>query len=68
MGIHYKEREIDYDKTLDGMAVGECIVIPMSANDISPLRTRVCKFSQKSPGRTFEVHKTLNGASITRTA
>lgn len=68
MGIHYKEREIDYDKTFDTMAVGEVIVFPMSTNDISPLRTRVYKFSQKSPGRTFEVHKTINGASVTRTA
>lgn len=67
MKIHYKEREIDYEKTMGSLQPGEMVVIPSSTNDIGNIRAQVHKVSKKLPAMTFSVHKTINGASITRT-
>ena len=65
--IRYKEREIDYEKTMGGLAAGEVVVIPVSSLDISNVRAQVHKISKKLPEMRFSVHKTINGAAITRT-
>lgn len=60
----YKPVEIDYDATLAKLEnVDDYTVIPRSDNDISPIRSAVCK---RFPDNTFQVNKTLNGARITR--
>ena len=68
MKIHYKEREIDYEKTMGSLSIGELVVIPISSNSIENIRAQVHKVSKRLPDMTFSVHKTINGASITRTA
>ena len=65
--ICYKEREIDYEKTMGSLTVGEAIAIPVSSLDISNVRAQVHKISKKLPEMRFSVHKTINGAAITRT-
>lgn len=68
MKIHYKEREIDYEKTMGSLSIGELVVIPISSNSIENIRAQVYKVSKRLPDMTFSVHKTINGASITRKA
>ena len=61
---------IDYAATLNALEeVGQYVVIPTSDNDISNIRAVVSKFqaSDAAYGRTFSVHKTINGARIERT-
>jgi len=66
MGIHYKEKEIDYEKTMGDLKVGEYVVIPYSYNDIANIRAQVNKISKKLEGMVFKVNKTINGARILR--
>lgn len=69
MGIFYKEREIDYIKTMGSLEVGGQVFIPTSENDIGNIRAQVHKITKQLPeGMTFSVHKTINGACIHRTA
>ena len=61
---------IDYQETLNSLEkVGQYVVIPTSDNDVSNIRAIVSKFqaSDLAEGRTFSVHKTINGARIERT-
>jgi hypothetical protein len=68
MGIFYKEREIDYIKTMGSLEVGGQVVIPTSENDIGNIRAQVHKIAKVLPeGMAFSVHKTINGACIHRT-
>ena len=64
----YKEREIDLRATFEAMEVGDFIYQPFSSNDISPIRTAVCRIAKDFVPKVFEVHKTLNGYRIDRTA
>lgn len=67
--IIYKEKVIDYEKTLAQLLVGQAIVIPTVDKDLSNIRSQVTKAKVKLPfGATFAVNKSLNGAVITRTA
>ena len=69
MGIHYKEREIDYEKTLASLEKDESVIIPTSSRDITNIRAQVSKIAAKKlPLMTFTVNKSINGAVITRTA
>ena len=65
-----KYKNIDYRATLGDMAVGNYVLVPTSENDISAIRTAVAKFSKlpQAAGKTFSVHKTVNGARIQRDA
>lgn len=66
MTIHNKT---DYEKTMASMAVGDIWVIPMSDNSIENVRSQVSKVTKKlADGAVFKVNKTINGASVTRTA
>ena len=68
MGIHYKEREIDYEKTLGTLQVDESVVIPTLNRDIANIRAQVVKMvAKKLTSMTFTVNKSINGAVITRT-
>ena len=68
MGIHYKEREIDYEKTLGSLQVNENVVIPTSNRDIANIRAQVVKIvAKKLTSMVFTVNKSINGAVITRT-
>lgn len=68
MKIYYKEREIDYEKTLSSLEeVGQYIVVPTSDRDIANIRAQVSKVSKKLPNMEFTVNKTINGARICRT-
>lgn len=59
----------DYEKTMASMRVGDIWVIPMSDNSIENVRSQVSKVTKKLPdGMAFTVNKTINGASVTRTA
>lgn len=65
----FKERQIDYKATLDALEpAGDYIVIPSSSSDISSIRSIVCRAAKDMTPRTFEVHKTINGFRIDRTA
>ena len=65
--IIYKEREIDYEKTLAALEEEGYVLIPTSDRDITNIRNSVSKAAKKFiDGRTFTVNKTINGASITR--
>ena len=68
MGIHYKEREIDYEKTLDALKENEQVTIPTSDRDISNIRNYVTKAAKRLDGKRFTVNKSVNGAIVTRTA
>jgi hypothetical protein len=69
MGIYYKTREIDYEKTLGSLSVGEAVTIPTSKNAIENLRAQVSKIAKKLPnGMVFSVSKERDGAVIRRTA
>lgn len=67
MKIYYKEREIDYEKTLSSLEVRQYIVVPTSDRDIANIRAQVSKVSKKLPDMEFTVNKTINGARICRT-
>lgn len=67
MKIYYKEREIDYEKTLSSLEVRQYIVVPTSDRDIANIRAQVSKVSKKLPNMEFTVNKTINGARICRT-
>lgn len=68
MGIHYKEREIDYEKTLGSLQVDESVIIPTSNRDIANIRAQVVKMvAKKLTSMAFTVNKSINGAVITRT-
>lgn len=65
----FKERQIDYKATLDALEpAGDYIVIPSSSSDISSIRSIVCRAAKDMAPRAFEVHKTINGFRIDRTA
>lgn len=65
----YKERQIDYKATLDALEpAGDYIVIPSASSDISSIRSIVCRAAKDMAPRAFEVHKTINGFRIDRTA
>lgn len=66
MKIYYKEREIDYEKTLSSLEVRQYIVVPTSDRDIANIRAQVSKVSKKLPNMEFTVNKTINGARICR--
>ena len=61
-------RVVDYSATLNGLEVGQFAKIPTSDRDIQNVRTSVSKFqaSAAAAGRTFSVHKTVNGAIVKR--
>lgn len=67
MKIYYKEREIDYEKTLSSLEVRQYIVVPTSDRDIANIRAQVSKVSKKLLNMEFTVNKTINGARICRT-
>lgn len=67
MGIYYKAKEIDYEKTLGNLAVNEQVVIPTSSLDIANIRAQVSKVSKKLPSMVFAVNKSINGAIVRRT-
>ena len=65
--IIYKEREIDYEKTMAALEREGYVIVPTSDRDITNIRNCVSKAAKKFlDGRTFSVSKTINGASITR--
>ncbi len=66
MGIFYKPAEIDYEKTLKGLNVGESVTVSLSTGDIANLRTRICKIAKRLPAMTFSVNKREDGALIKR--
>lgn len=66
MEIFYKEREIDYLKTMAKLPVNGYVLIPTSGRDIASVRSQVAKASKKLDGRKFRVNKTINGARILR--
>lgn len=67
MGIHYKEREIDYEKTMGGLQYGESVIIPTGYNDIANIRAQVHKVSRKlGAAGEFKVSKSPDGAIIAR--
>ena len=63
----YKEREIDLRATFEAMGIGDYIYQPF-AGDLSPIRAAVCRVAKDFSPKVFEVHKTLNGYRIDRTA
>ena len=67
MKIFYKEREIDYEKTLGGLGQGQSVMINSSFNSTDNIRSQVHKIAKKLPGMAFSVHRTINGTSIERT-
>ena len=69
MGIYYKTHEIDYEKTLGSLSIGEEVTIPLSKNAIENVRTQVSKIvSRKLPDMAFTVNKSKDGSVIRRTA
>ena len=67
--IIYKEREIDYEKTLASLDIDGYVIIPTADRELTNIRNSVSKAAKKfMDGRAFRVNKTINGASITRTA
>lgn len=68
MKIYYKTKEIDYERTLGNLNQGEMVMIPTADRDLANIRVNVARVAKRLPeDRQFEVHKTINGASITRT-
>jgi len=68
--IVYKDA-VDYPATLMALEkIGQYVCIPTSDRDISAIRVAVSKFQDtpEAGGRTFSVHKTINGAKIERTS
>jgi hypothetical protein len=65
--IQYKDG-VDYEKTLGALAVGDYVIVPSSSQDISAIRTAVCKAAKKISDANFVVNKTVNGARIQRSA
>ena len=67
--IKYKGA-VDYPATLGALEPGNYVLVPTSDNDISAIRTAVAKYGKtpEAAGRTFSVHKTINGARIQRDA
>lgn len=63
-----KYKNIDYRATLLALDPGNYVLVPTSDNDISAIRSAVAKFGKlpEAAGKTFSVHKTLNGARIQR--
>ncbi len=60
-------RVVDYSATLNRLEVGQFTKIPTSDRDIQNVRTSVSKFQAGlTDGRTFSVHKTINGAIVKR--
>ncbi len=59
---------VDYEKTLGGLGVEDYVIVPTSSQDISAIRTAVCKAAKKLNGASFVVNKTVNGARIQRSA
>ena len=60
-------RVVDYSATLNGLEVGQFAKIPTSDRDIQNIRTSVSKFQASlTDGRTFSVHKTIDGAIVKR--
>jgi len=58
---------VDYPATLNKLEVGQYVKIPTSDRDIQNIRTSVSKFQAAAgDGRTFSVHKILNGARVQR--
>ena len=67
MKIYYKTKEIDYEKTLRSLSVGEYVVIPTSSQDIANIRAQVSKVTKKLPAEmSFVVNKTINGERVQR--
>ena len=65
--IQYKDG-VDYEKTLGGLGVEDYVIVPTSTQDISAIRSAVCKAAKKLNGACFVVNKTVNGARILRSA
>lgn len=65
--IQYKDG-VDYEKTLGGLGVEDYVIVPTSTQDISAIRSAVCKAAKKLNGASFVVNKTINGARIQRSA
>lgn len=65
--LMYKDG-VDYEKTLGGLGVEDYVIVPTSSQDISAIRTAVCKAAKKLNGASFVVNKTVNGARIQRSA
>ena len=63
--LKYKDG-VDYEKTLGGLETGDYVIVPSSSQDISAIRTAVCKAAKKIQGASFVVNKTINGARIRR--
>ena len=59
---------VDYEKTLGALETGDYVIVPSSSQDISAIRTAVCKAAKKIEGASFVVNKTVNGARIQRSA
>lgn len=69
MGIYYKTHEIDYEKTLGSLGIGDEVTIPLSKNAIENVRTQVSKIARrKLPDMVFSVSKSKDGSVIRRTA
>ena len=69
MGIYYKTHEIDYEKTLGSLNIGEEVTIPLSKNAIENVRTQVSKIARKKlPDMVFTVSKSKDGSVIRRTS
>ncbi len=67
MKIYYKEREIDYERTLGEMAPGEQIEINTAGRDLANIRIAVCRAARRFPDhRSFRVNKVTNGATVRR--
>lgn len=62
--IHTKT-VIDYAKTLAGMAEGDTVEVALVGQDISSVRSIVCKITKEWPSR-FSVHRSDKGALIRR--
>lgn len=63
----YKAQQVDFKATMEALPAGDYVVIPSSSNDISSIRSIVCRAAKDMAPRTFEVHKTINGLRIDRT-
>lgn len=63
--LKYKDG-VDYEKTLGGLETGDYVIVPSSSQDISAIRTAVCKAAKKIQGASFVVNKTINGARVRR--
>ena len=69
MRIYYKKREIDYEKTLGELGLGEQFTVSTYDKDLANVRVAVARASKSfQDGRTFSVNKSINGAVIRRTA